>query len=199
MAKEKDDLEAVRVVAEALGGFNPDEQDRIIRWARERVGLPALPAKGGGTPPIALTPRPENSGVGGGTSVPQKDIRTFINEKNPSSQNEFAAVVAYFHRFEAAAESRRETITADDLNEACRLANRNRIQHPAQVLVNSHAAGLLDKPGDGKSGYSISTVGENLVAMALPGNGTKTSTTSNKKVMKKKPRATTKQANKKKA
>jgi hypothetical protein len=41
MAKTKDDLEAVRAVTEALEGFEPSEQERIIRWSRERLGLAA--------------------------------------------------------------------------------------------------------------------------------------------------------------
>ena len=37
---QKDDLEAVRAVAAALEGFVADEQERIIRWAREKLNLP---------------------------------------------------------------------------------------------------------------------------------------------------------------
>jgi|SRR5271167_805083 len=44
MTKPTDDLEAVRVVAEALQGFDARDQERIIRWAREKLGLVALPA-----------------------------------------------------------------------------------------------------------------------------------------------------------
>jgi len=39
MTQAKDDLEAVRAVAAALNGFDADEQERIIRWAREKLGL----------------------------------------------------------------------------------------------------------------------------------------------------------------
>jgi hypothetical protein len=39
MTKPTDDLEAVRVVAEALQGFDARDQERIIRWAREKLGL----------------------------------------------------------------------------------------------------------------------------------------------------------------
>jgi hypothetical protein len=33
---QKDDLEAVRAVVAALDGFAADEQERVIRWAREK-------------------------------------------------------------------------------------------------------------------------------------------------------------------
>jgi len=35
-----DDLEAVRVVVEAIKDFKPDEQQRILRWVAEKVNLP---------------------------------------------------------------------------------------------------------------------------------------------------------------
>jgi len=44
MTKPTDDLEAVRVVAEALQGFDARDQERIIRWAREKLGLASSPA-----------------------------------------------------------------------------------------------------------------------------------------------------------
>ena len=45
MTKPTDDLEAVRIVAEALQGFDARDQERIIRWAREKLGLVALPVQ----------------------------------------------------------------------------------------------------------------------------------------------------------
>jgi hypothetical protein len=39
MTKPTDDLEAVRAVVEALQGFEAGDQERIIRWAREKLGL----------------------------------------------------------------------------------------------------------------------------------------------------------------
>jgi hypothetical protein len=45
MTKPNDDLEAVRIVAEALQGFDARDQERIIRWAREKLGLVASPAQ----------------------------------------------------------------------------------------------------------------------------------------------------------
>jgi len=36
-----DDLEAVRAVVAALQAFDPKEQERILRWAREKLGISA--------------------------------------------------------------------------------------------------------------------------------------------------------------
>jgi hypothetical protein len=53
------------------------------------------------------------------------------------------------------------------LVEACRQVDRKRSKVPAQVLVNAYRDGLFDRGGKGS--YKLNSVGENLVAMALPG------------------------------
>ena len=95
------------------------------------------------------------------------NIKSFITDKAPSSNNEFAATVAYFYRFEAAEALRKDSVTSEDLQEACRLAGRERLHDPGKTLRHAHEVGLLNKSGD-RGAYSISTVGENLVAVALP-------------------------------
>ena len=85
MTAQKDDLEAVRAVTAALEGFDASDQERIIRWAREKLGLTVLPAvqprnsaseqlppaPAGSTP---ASPAPPSSG---------KDLKTFYAERNP--------------------------------------------------------------------------------------------------------------------
>jgi len=39
MPVKTDDLEAVRLVAETLQPFTVDDRERIIRWAREKLGM----------------------------------------------------------------------------------------------------------------------------------------------------------------
>jgi hypothetical protein len=167
-----DDLEAVRQISSALQPFKEPERERILRWVREKMGLPAdvkgtvvvsdtgvastTPATRTGLPPSGLP-----AGVG-------KDIKTFVTEKNPPSDKQFAAVVAYYYAFEAPEDSRKGSITGADLQDACRKAGRQRLTKPAQTLINACFAGLLDKAAE-KGAYSINSVGENLVAMTLPG------------------------------
>jgi hypothetical protein len=169
VTKKPDDLEAVRTIADTLADFDPAEQERIIRWAKERVGLPvgvrptSQPATGTATP--AATSADPATEEGRTTDTPP-DIKTFVGKKRPSSDTEFAAVVAYYYRFEAPVPDRKESITKEVLLEACRLAGRERPARPAQTLVNAHSAGVLDKAERGQ--YTINTVGENLVAITLP-------------------------------
>jgi hypothetical protein len=161
MSQTSDDLDAVRAIVKALEAFEPSEQERILRWAREKIGLstgstvqerPIVPADAVEQVPSGKTP---------------VNIKEFLNIKQPKSDNHLAATVAYYYRFEAPVNERREAITKDDLLNACRLADWERPNHPAQVLVNSQGAGLLNK-GSEKGSYVISSVGENLVAVALP-------------------------------
>jgi hypothetical protein len=165
VADKTDDLDAVRKLTEVLSTFGAGDQERIIRWAREKLGLPTqVPDREGSARTSAAdetSGREESSGA--------KDIRSFVTEKNPTSDNQFAATVAHYYRFVAPQAARKDFITADDLQQACRLTGRNRLPRPAQTLINAHTNGLLDK-GANRGEYVISTVGENLVAVSLPGN-----------------------------
>ncbi len=159
-----DDLEAVRKVTDALAGFEALDQERILRWSRERLGLVAG-GQGGGTTPRA----PEDEGVQGAGPRPARssaDIKSFVEAKNPASDTQFAATVAYYYQFEAPEHLRKESINAEDLQEACRLVGRSRLTRPAQTLIHALTQGFVDR-GD-RGHYTINTVGENLVAMALP-------------------------------
>ena len=166
--KIPDDLEAVRTIAAALAPFKKDDQERIIRWAREKVGLSIPPAETPATetvPGASAVPAavPQHHAA---TPHPTSNIKQFVELKAPKSDMHFAAVVAYYHRFNAPAAERKSTVTAEDLQDACRKADRERLTRPGQTLINAYHAGLLDREDRGQ--FGINSVGENLVAMALP-------------------------------
>ncbi len=164
MTTSPDDLEAVRKVIEALTPFNKDDQERIVRWAREKLGLSpsfesaSAHAQSSGSRQIG------SSAADGGSSI---TLRDFVEQKQPKAAVHFVAVVAYYYQFEAAEPNRKNSITAADLQEACRLARRSRFQNPIIPLLNAFKVGYLDKVERGS--YRLNSVGENLVAMALPG------------------------------
>jgi len=166
MSQTPDDLEAVRTIAKALEAFEHKDQERIIRWAREKLGLPpyketAVDKNQTGTEKI------DQSGTGVHSDKSGLDIKGFINLKNPQSDNQLAATIAYYYRYEAPEAERKQAITKDDLQNTCRLANIERLNKPTQTLVNAHHAGLFDK-GPERGTYVLNSVGENLVAMTLP-------------------------------
>jgi hypothetical protein len=157
-----DDYEAVRIVVSTLEPFDAKDQERILRWAREKLGLTTT------TPAAAPSheTNPPRDGAVMSATAKATDIKSFIAKKNPQSDSQFVAAVAYYHRFEAPEPQRKDAISKTDLQDACRLTGK-RIKHPAQTLVNAHSQGYIDK-GAERGTYAINTVGENLVAMALP-------------------------------
>jgi len=160
MTKPVDDLEAIRLVVEALEPFDSKDRERIIRWASEKLGMTAVETtpKSASIPSMTLPPSPLGA---------KKDIKTFVTQKNPQSDNHLAAVVAYYYHFEAPPSDRKESIGKEELIDACRRADRKRPARPEQVLVNTYHSGFLDKTTT-RGQYRLNSVGENLVAMVLP-------------------------------
>ena len=159
MSDEFDDLEAVRKVVEAIEGFDAEDQERIIRWAREKVGLVDTP------PPSKV--QSQEVDVSSPRSRQAIDIKTFVASKNPKADTHFAVTVAYYYKFEAPEIERKDYITSEDLQDACRRVDRQRLANPGKTIRNAHHTGFMDK-GPDRGTYGINTVGENLVAMTLP-------------------------------
>jgi hypothetical protein len=172
MTNTPDEFDAVRTVTQALEGFGAEEQKRILRWAAEKLGIaPLLLATGSGTSANAPAPPAgvqaaalEQTGATGPV-----DIKSFVAQKKPKSDVQFAAVIAYYHQFEAKESERKGSINVELLVDACRKASYPRPPAPAQTLRNAVNAGLLDRTDRGE--FSINSVGENLVAMTLSGEG----------------------------
>lgn len=119
MAKSTpDDYEAVRIVVATLEPFEANDQERILRWAREKLGLAAVAATSSGEA------KPEHTAGEKPPAATAKapDIKSFIDNKKPQSDSQFAAAVAYYYRFEAPEPQRKDIISAADLQEACRQA-----------------------------------------------------------------------------
>lgn len=160
-----DEFEVAKVVSEKLKTLPADRQERVLRWVAESLGV-SLPPRDSPPPQRGYieAPRP----IERATDSP-RDIKSFVAEKNPSSDQQFATVVAYYYQFEAPPSQRRRTIDGKVLQEATRLAGRKRVAKPIATLNNAKAQGYLDSVGRGE--FGINSVGENLVAMALPGSG----------------------------
>lgn len=167
---EIEDFDTAKSIFEKLKDVPAERRKRILSWVAEGLGItlqaphpavsaptftPTVPA----TPPAPATHAPLPSVT---------DIKTFVATKAPKSDVQFAATVAYYYRFEAPPANRRDTIDGDALQEAARLAGRARLSNPPQTLRNAKNLGYLDGGSPGE--FGINSVGENLVAMTLPGN-----------------------------
>jgi hypothetical protein len=96
----------------------------------------------------------------------QIDIRSFFQEKKPSSDVEASAVAAYYYKYLASKEDRKDVIDSSSLQEAFRLAARPLPRKTAFTLVNARNAGYLDSTGD-TGLYRLNPVGFNLVEHTL--------------------------------
>lgn len=166
----KSDFMAAEEIKAILHGRDKTEQERIIRWVTESLGLVAVPSKITGTsaPPAVVPAVPPGHAHPAVTPHQRsKDIKTFVNEKNPKSDVQFAAVAAYFYRFESSPGERKEVILPQDLDQAGRQARGYSFKNARTTLNNAVRLGYFDRSGDGQ--FKLNAVGENLVAMTLPG------------------------------
>ena len=145
-----DDLDAVRAVVDALKAFPAEEQRRILRWAQEKLGLPASPPPLPGATPAVL---PEAAPTIPGSPARHHDIRTFLQQKSPSSDTQFAAAVAYYFAFEAPDTEKKAEITAADLQHAARLSGRERLTRPIYTLLTHQIALTV---GDARMFWEVS-------------------------------------------
>ncbi|MCX6737754.1 MAG: hypothetical protein NTX26_03435 [Candidatus Parcubacteria bacterium] len=159
--KPQDEFDAMRIVEEAIKSFSPEEQSRIIKVISEKLGIFIKPEGQDVVENKRIMDAVQDKAV---VQNQTKDIKTFIEAKNPRTDKEFATVVAYYYQFESL--EKKDSISKKDLIEATRLADWERLSRPDQTLVNATNSGLLDNISRGQ--YRINSVGENLVAMTLP-------------------------------
>ncbi len=179
-----DEFDILRNIVEQLKVLPAEDQERVIKWACEKLGISersAFVARSvAPDAPVAVL-APQQLGI---TST---NIKYFVEEKNPQSDMHFAVVVTYFYRF--LAPEKKEAIASEDLQEATRLAGRARLVKPSKTFSNAVFAGLLDSAGRGL--WKINTVGENLVAIVLPGDLKGNSVVKKKSVKKSTPKTKT--------
>lgn len=163
----KSPLDAAQKIVAELAGMTPDHQSLALKFAVETLGLRVPVASS----PVTSVVRSSESTTQPAISSPDHstDIRSFTAMKSPKSDQQFTAVVAYFYQFEAKSDERKDTIDADVMKEAARLAGRPQVARWNMTLTNAKNAGYLDAAGSGK--FKLSSVGENLVAITLPGDG----------------------------
>jgi len=173
-----EDFDVAKAVFEELKDVPRERQERVLRWISEGFGItmapqvphPHVEARAPGTATQLIS---ELSSPSAGLRSVSRDIKSFIAEKAPKNDMQFATAAAYYYRFDAPPAQRRDAIDREVLQEAARLAGRSRLLDPLKTLNNAKGAGYLDTAGRGQ--FAINSVGENLVAMALPADGSTTS------------------------
>src|SRR5581483_2469903 len=143
---QADDFDVGKAIFDQLKDLPPERQQRILRWVAEGLGTPSVPLAAALQSSAAA--KPASAGQLGGSGA--TDIKSFIGVKAPKSDQQFAAAVAYFYRFEAPPAERRDSINGELLQEAARLAGRKRLTSPRATLNNAKAAGYLDGTSRGE-------------------------------------------------
>jgi hypothetical protein len=157
---EASELEAVSSIVQTLESLNAEARARVMLYLRGR-----LDAMGTVVPTVtpitedATRPKAERKS----TVV---DIRTLKNEKDPKSDIEMAAVVAYYLQEEAPTGERNDRIGSSDLLKYFKQAGYPLPKRPRYTLTNAKNAGYLDQVAQGV--YRLNPVGYNLVAHSLP-------------------------------
>ena len=167
-AETKSPLDAAQKIVVELQGMTSENQSLALQFAMQTLRL--APPTAHPTPvPGPAQPHAPLTQAATGTLGQPTDIKAFTVAKAPKSDQQFTAVVAYFYQFEAKQSDRKEAVDADVMKEAARLAGWPQVKRWAMTLTNAKNAGYLDPAGDGR--FKLSSVGENLVAITLPGNG----------------------------
>ncbi|OGF57081.1 MAG: hypothetical protein A2Z21_05010 [Candidatus Fraserbacteria bacterium RBG_16_55_9] len=99
------------------------------------------------------------------TRAPQLDLRSFFQSKQPSTDVEAAATIAYYFEYVAPERERRKSIDAAALQDAFRLAAWPLPKQTIYTLNNARKAGYLDSAGEGE--FRLNAVGYNLVEHVL--------------------------------
>jgi hypothetical protein len=190
----KGPLDAAQKIVAELQGMTNDQQALALKFATETLGLqlPTAHAQ------VAQAPiHSSNVTIATAPVVPgqRTDIKTFTTTKSPKSDQQFAAVVAYYYQFEAPASHRKESIDAATMKEAARQAGRKQVKNWSLTLDNARRSGYLDKAERGA--FKLNAVGENLVAITLPGNAGSGNSGGSKKKPAKKKKSTGKATDKK--
>jgi hypothetical protein len=122
---------------------------------------------GGQTPVKVPTEGFTQSAASAQTSASRvKDIRSFAQEKVPSSAVERTVLVAYYLTELAPEAEKKEHIGKEDLERYFKQAGFPLPKRPVQALIDARHAGYLDSLGQGK--YRLNAVGYNLITHGLP-------------------------------
>ncbi|NOX81679.1 MAG: hypothetical protein GXP06_01550 [Alphaproteobacteria bacterium] len=178
MAEElQDDVKAISLLISVLDPLDDDARILVLDYVlrRLKINLAPVTSQTRTQPSLAETSVTNTEGdpvelFGSQGDVLPIDIRSFAEEKKPSTVNEKVAVVGYYLAHLAPEGERKESISAGDIKKYFIQANLELPSSPERVtLMNAKNAGYFDARTRGQ--YSLNSVGYNLVAHKLPGSG----------------------------
>lgn len=166
------EVKAISLLLQALKPLDANARARVLDFVFKKLDVkPMVPANLGPEKPLGdaemLTPQhPAATAHRTDTS----DIRTLAREKNPSTQNERVALVAYYLDQVAPENEAKDFITSDDVKSYFIQAGFELPTALSMALNHAKNAGYLNALGSGK--FRLNAVGHNLIAHKLPTENT---------------------------
>jgi len=171
MAEEDKELKVITTIVEALDSLEGEAKKRALRYVLQRLGLTLS-----GEIQDEFSVREEKENVPPSESLsdnePTLDIRSLKVQKDPSSANQMATVVAYYLSEVVPKDERRNSISQKDIEKYFKQAGYPLPKAIKDTLPNAKFAGYFDS-GATVGSYKLNPVGYNLVTHSLPKQGSK--------------------------
>jgi hypothetical protein len=162
--------QAIDQIVEALQSMEPAGRIAALEAACSYLGINSVIKE---NPEVANTSYPPSlTPVNNTSPSKQIDIRSFKEEKNPTSASQMACVVAFYLQELAPQTERKNSISAADLTKYFKQAGFKLPSAMNQLLLDAKSSGYLDSTS-AKGEYSLNAVGYNLVAHNLPKKSSK--------------------------
>jgi len=161
----KSELKAIETITNILRPLDKIAQKRVLDYSMQHLGLEVEHADRS----FITSPERKEAQVEQLTQRQQQqvvDIRNLRDQKQPSSDMEMAAIVAYYLSELAPEEDRKYVIGTKEIKTYFNQAGYPLPSAPQFTLPNAKAAGYFESAGRGK--YKLNPVGHNLVAHGLP-------------------------------
>ena len=162
------ELQAMQLVIKALESLDPDARTRVLAYVFQRLGLSlaapnTTPASSEAQPPLTVAASPTVPMPMGAAVA---DIRSLKEAKQPKSDNQMAALVAYYLKELAPAKDRKDAVSQGEIERYFKQAGFPLPKTLRVTLTNAKNAGYFDSAGVGL--YKLNPVGHNLVAHGMP-------------------------------
>jgi hypothetical protein len=158
--------QAIDELIDALSSLKESERPTAIRTACDHLSirLDDVVPRHRSAPSVPTGERISPASIP--SSMQSMDIRSFKDQRQPSSGIEMTAVVAFYLSELAPEAERKSEIGVEDIKKYFKQAHFPLPKRPEFTLVNAKNSGYFESAGGGK--YRLNTVGYNLVAHSLP-------------------------------
>lgn len=162
--------QAIDKIVEALQSIDEAARPTVLATVCAHLGIPAAAAVAmkpsmPATVTTSLRELPQHTAHAPAAPTPV-DIRSLKSQKQPTTAQQMACLVAYYLQEIAPENERKATISADDLDKYFKQAAFKLPKKMDQILPDSRRAGYFESVARGD--YRLTAVGYNLVVHNLP-------------------------------